>query len=61
MRIPGECPDEGGVADVGGGKSFCEPWDCWTNCREVGHCVYESAHGSGDGQMTMFDFMEDEI
>ena len=23
-----------------GKKSFCAPWQTWTNCREVGHCVY---------------------
>jgi len=21
-------------------KSFCQPWGRWTNCREVGRCVY---------------------
>ncbi|MBQ9041465.1 MAG: hypothetical protein IJ111_01455 [Eggerthellaceae bacterium] len=40
-RMPFNCPDEAKVADIGGGKSFCTPWNCWTNCREVGHCVYE--------------------
>ena len=29
------------------GKSFCKPWDRWTNCREVGHCVYAKC---GDAQ-----------
>lgn len=41
-RVPGDCPDEGGVADIVGGKSYCVPWGCWTNCRERGHCVMES-------------------
>ena len=41
-RIPGECPDEKKVVDIGGGKSFCDPWDRWTNCREVGYCVLDS-------------------
>lgn len=41
-RVPGECPDEGAVADIGGGKSYCVPWQRWTNCREAGHCVMES-------------------
>ena len=39
-REPFNCPYELKVVDIGGGKSFCESWDCWTNCREVGHCVY---------------------
>jgi hypothetical protein len=43
-RVPGKCPDEGGTVEVGGTKSFCIPWDCWTNCREVGRCVYERRH-----------------
>lgn len=33
------CPNEGSVLD--GKKSYCVPWKCWTNCREVGHCVRE--------------------
>lgn len=41
-RTPGECPDEARAVDVGGGKSFCAPWGCWTNCREVGYCVFEN-------------------
>jgi len=41
-RIPGACADETRTVDIGGVKSFCAPWDCWTNCREVGHCVYET-------------------
>ena len=45
-REPGRCADEGAVADIGGGKSYCMPWRCWTNCREVGHCVYESKAGA---------------
>ncbi len=43
---PGNCPHEAKVVDIGGGKSFCEPWDCWTNCREVGHCVYVDMVGA---------------
>lgn len=38
---PFSCPDEGSVVDIGGGKSFCLPWDRWTNCRECGHCVFD--------------------
>lgn len=45
-REPGKCADEGTVADIGDGKSYCIPWGCWTNCREVGHCVYESKAGA---------------
>ena len=40
-HIPGACPEELRTVDVGGGKSFCRLMDCWTNCREVRHCVYE--------------------
>ena len=43
---PGNCPNEAAVVDIGGGKSFCEPWDCWTNCREVKHCVYMDVTGA---------------
>ena len=41
-HIHGACPEELRTVDVGGGKSFCRLMDCWTNCLEVGHCVYES-------------------
>lgn len=40
VHEPFDCPDEGAVVDIGGGKSFCTPWDRWTNCREVGRCVF---------------------
>lgn len=40
-HVPGDCEHEQAVADIGGGKSLCGAWGCWTNCREVGHCVYE--------------------
>lgn len=43
--IPGQCPHEAKVLDIGGKKSFCAPWDTWTNCREVGYCVKERWHG----------------
>lgn len=36
---PGACPNEGATVDIGGGKSYCIPWERWTNCRECGHCV----------------------
>ena len=42
---PGNCPHETATVDIGGGKSFCEPWQTWTNCREVSHCVYEQFKG----------------
>ena len=35
--VPGKCLCE--TRKVGK-KSFCAPWDRWTNCREVNHCVY---------------------
>ena len=41
-RKPGECPDEGAMVDIGGGKSFCKLMNAYTNCREVKHCVYWS-------------------
>ena len=45
-REPGRCKDEGSVADIGGGKSYCTPWECWTNCRECGYCVFEKLGGA---------------
>lgn len=41
--MPGGCSNEGSVLD--GKKSFCEVWGRWTNCREAGHCVYETTGG----------------
>lgn len=42
---PHDCPNCGAVLDTAkGGKSFCIPWDCWTNCREAGHCIYVERH-----------------
>ena len=38
---PGNCKNETKTVDIGGGKSFCELFGCWTNCREVNHCTYE--------------------
>lgn len=38
---PGNCPHETKTVDVGGGKSYCDLMQVWTNCREVGHCVYD--------------------
>lgn len=42
---PGNCPNEVAVADIGGGKSYCIPWERWTNCREVGYCVFAKYGG----------------
>lgn len=42
---PGNCPHEGRVLDIGGKKSWCVPWETYTNCREVGHCVRRRWHG----------------
>lgn len=39
-RVPGDCADEARVVD--GKHSFCAPWGCWTNCRQMGHCTMES-------------------
>lgn len=39
-RNPFSCIDSGATVDIGGGKTFCKPWQRWTNCREVGHCVF---------------------
>ena len=36
---PGDCPNE---TRRWSDKSYCEPWERWTNCRCVGRCVYES-------------------
>lgn len=58
---PGRCPNEGAVADIGGGKSYCTPWERWTNCREVGHCTLETAKNENDGkarQESLFDLVE---
>jgi len=59
-RQPGSCPNEGAVADIGGGKSYCITWEKWTNCREVGHCTFESVKNENDGkarQESLFDLM----
>jgi len=40
-NTPGNCPHEQNTVDIGGGKSLCELLGAWTNCRCVGHCVYE--------------------
>lgn len=40
---PGNCPHESRVVDIGGGKSYCDRMQAWTNCRCVGHCVYVDA------------------
>ena len=58
-RKPGECPDEGAVVDIGGGKSFCKAWNTWTNCREVAHCVFESVKKSSSAQTDIFELLED--
>lgn len=34
------CDHEQTVLD--GKKSYCSAMNCWTNCREVGHCVAET-------------------
>lgn len=44
-HTPFNCEHESAVVDIGGGKSFCDLWQRWTNCREVGHCVYQSIGG----------------
>lgn len=35
-----ECENRGAVVD--GKKCYCTPWERWTNCLEVGHCVRQS-------------------
>lgn len=58
---PGSCLNEGAVADIGGGKSYCIPWERWTNCREVGHCTLDAAKDENDGkarQESILDLME---
>lgn len=40
-NVPGNCPHEARTVDIGGGKSYCDLMRLWTNCRCVGHCVYE--------------------
>ena len=57
---PGDCPNELKTVDVGGVKSYCGPWKRYTNCREAGVCVYEEIGSPADGQMTIFDVLEDE-
>jgi hypothetical protein len=41
-HTPGDCPEESAVVAIGGGKSYCKAWGCWTNCREMGHCVRDA-------------------
>lgn len=38
-----ECQHRGGVLDEK--KCYCELWERWTNCLEVGHCVYMAMVG----------------
>lgn len=40
--VPGGCSYETAVAPIGKGKSYCVAWGRWTNCREVGHCVWDA-------------------
>jgi hypothetical protein len=49
-----DCEKRGAVLD--GKKCFCTPWNCWTNCLEVGHCVYEKHRKPKQG--TLFDESE---
>lgn len=48
---PKACPHESSVVD--GKKSYCEPWERWTNCREVGYCVRESMGGGKSGPVQL--------
>lgn len=42
---PGECVSETArTIDGKKPKSFCQLWERWTNCREVGHCVKAAAN-----------------
>lgn len=41
QHVPGNCEHEARTVDVGGGKSYCDLMQLWTNCREVAHCVYD--------------------
>lgn len=36
---PQDCPEKQGNID--NKKTFCEKWNKWTNCLEVGHCTYD--------------------
>lgn len=61
-REPGACPDEGTVVDIGGGKSYCIPWERWTNCREVGRCVLETIEESetrGQVHASLLDLLKE--
>lgn len=53
------CKHETDVWD--GKKSYCEPWERWTNCREVGHCVRDWAAKKelGAKQLSIFDLEEE--
>lgn len=46
------CQYEKSVLD--GKKSYCELMGCWTNCREVSHCVAES-FGKTTRQLELFE------
>lgn len=46
-----KCKHETKVLD--GKKSYCERFGCWTNCREVDHCTYESMKKKPE-QLTLF-------
>lgn len=46
METPDECPNIESRLD--GKKAYCSKWQRWTNCLEVGHCLYETNEGKED-------------
>lgn len=52
---PGSCEYE--LSNLDDKKVYCELWGLWTNCREMGYCIYERDKGKKDarnGQLTLF-------
>lgn len=52
---PGSCEYE--ISNLDGKKVYCGLWECWTNCREMGYCIYEDVKGKKDErneQLTLF-------
>ena len=56
---PGNCPHETMTA-FNDRKSNCSIWNRWTNCREVGYCVFEKFATVADFQLSLFEMEADE-
>lgn len=62
MPVPGQCKHERTVLMLSSDKpkSCCtvRGYDCWTNCREMNHCVWETI--DEQLQLMMLGYDDDE-